>query len=53
MKRSDELDIDRISGLLDGFGWKVKRTEIKPDKLEIEIEKDRSEPDDDVCVQPT
>lgn len=53
MKRSDELDIDRISGLLQGFGWEVKRTEIKPLTLEIEIEKERSEPDDDICAQPS
>ncbi len=53
MARSDELDFDRIQGLLEGFGWKVKRTEIKPLTLEMEVEKDRVEPDTDICSQPT
>lgn len=53
MTRSDELDFDRIQGLLEGFGWKVKKTEIKHATLEMEIEKERVEPETDICVQPT
>ncbi len=53
MARSDEVDFDRIGGLLEGFGWKIKRTEIKLQTLEMEIEKDRAEPETDICVQPS
>ncbi|KKN31467.1 hypothetical protein LCGC14_0823800 [marine sediment metagenome] len=43
MKLSDELDFNRIQGLLQGFEWKVNRTEIKLTTLEMEVEKDRPE----------
>ena len=38
----DKLDIDRLSNLIVGFGWRVKKQEFTEDKIVISVEKDRA-----------
>lgn len=38
----DKLEIDRLSNLITGFGWKVVKQEFTEDKIVIILEKDRA-----------
>ncbi len=53
MARSDELDFERMRNIAEGFGWAVKKTEIKDQTLEMNMEKMRAEPETDITVQQT
>ena len=53
MAQSDDIEIERIVSIAKGFGWQVKRQEIKPMNIEIELEKRRIEPESDITVQST
>jgi len=33
------LEIDRLTNLVQGFGWKVVKQELTEDKIKIELEK--------------
>ncbi len=53
MARSDDLDFERIKNIAEGFGWTIKKTEVKPTELELLMVKDRVEPETDITVQQT
>lgn len=53
VSRVDELDFERLSNIAKGFGWQMKKTEIKLSTLEVVMEKERVEPDTDITLQPT
>ena len=38
----DKLEIDRLSNLITGFGWKVVKQEFTEDKILVTLEKDRA-----------
>ena len=38
----DKLEIERLSNLITGFGWKVIKQEFTEDKIKLELEKDRA-----------
>jgi len=38
----DRLEIDRLSNLTTGFGWKITKQEFTEDKIKISLEKDRA-----------
>ena len=38
----DKLEVDRLSNLITGFGWKVIKQEFTGDKIIIVLEKDRA-----------
>ena len=37
----DRLEIDRLSNLISGFGWKTVKQEFTDEKIVIQIEKKR------------
>lgn len=45
MAQIDDIDIQRLSNLIKGFGWEITQTKIETHKLNIQIEKDREEPE--------
>lgn len=53
MAQTDELDFERIITIAKGFGWEVKKQEIKEVNLELNLEKRRVEPESDITLQPT
>ena len=38
----DKLEVDRLSNLITGFGWKIIKQEFTEDKIKLELEKDRA-----------
>ncbi len=38
----DKLEIERLSNLITGFGWKIIKQEFTEDKIKLELEKDRA-----------
>lgn len=38
----DKLEVDRLSNLITGFGWKIIKQEFTEDKIKLELSKDRS-----------
>ncbi len=53
MARCDDLCFERMKNIAEGFGWTIKKTEVKPTILEISMEHERDEPETDITVQPT
>lgn len=37
----DKLDIERVSNLIMGFGWRITKQETLPDRLILTVEKTR------------
>lgn len=53
MAQVDDLDFERIISIAKGFGWQVRKQEIKDTDLELVLEKERVEPETDITRQPT
>ena len=38
----DKLEVDRLSNLITGFGWRILKQEFTEDKIVLVLEKDRA-----------
>lgn len=49
----DKLDIDRVSNLVTGFGWRITKTETTTDRLILTLEKNRTPGPGEETAPPT
>lgn len=49
----DKLEVDRVSNLITGFGWRIVKQETLADELELTIRKNRTPSTESESAPPT
>jgi len=49
----DELEIERLRNLVQGFGWVISKVELKTDRIVLVVEKVRESKEADESAGPT
>lgn len=48
----DKLEVDRLSNLITGFGWRISNQEYTEDKIILRVERNRSPEGESAAVGP-